>query len=399
VSPRTMSGLLHTTLEAYGGGIVSGETPLAGGVLLVLMAALGVLLGLWPIGRLAMSLLSRRSASSVHGDGSGVLLALLLWLLPLGLVLALGLRSGLYEVRYLAVSLPGLALLAGLGVQRITREPVAAGGLALALLVPLGIALGQQYFDPSLARDDYRGLVQSIEQDALPGDAVLLSAPNQIEVFGYYYHGPLDVVGLPAQRPIDPADTIQRLEALKQQHPRVWLVSWAMNEADPQGVIATWLAQNGFQATHAWFGTVQLALISFAPADAPLRPLNLPLDNGIDLQSYRLGSTSLAPGQTLALTLVWQARTVPTERWKVFTHLLDANEQVVAQRDAEPADNLRPTTTWQAGETVTDHYGIVVPPDLAAGVYTLEVGMYDGEKRATFQGQGNHLILGQITVR
>ena len=118
-------------------------------------------------------------------------------------------------------------------------------------MVPAALGLQQQYYDPTLARDDYRGLVAAIEREAQPTDAVLLSAPNQVEIFEYYYHGPLPTIGLPAQRPIDPQDTLQRLDAIHAQYGRVWLVSWAMGEADPQGVISTWLAENGFQATHA----------------------------------------------------------------------------------------------------------------------------------------------------
>ena len=56
-------------------------------------------------------------------------------------------------------------------------------------------------------------------------------------------------------------------------------------------------------------------------------------------------------------------------------NLLDAQlGQVVAQRDAEPADNLRPTTSWVTGERIEDNYGIAVPTDLAPGAYVLEVG-------------------------
>ena len=62
----------------------------------------------------------------------------------------------------------------------------------------------------------------------------MLSAPNQIEIFTYYYHGSLPAFPLPAQRPIDPDDARARLEAIRGQYARVWLVQWAMNEADPQ---------------------------------------------------------------------------------------------------------------------------------------------------------------------
>jgi hypothetical protein len=269
-------------------------------------------------------------------------------------------------------------------------------------MLPAAMGLQAQYFDPSLARDDYRGLVRVIETEAQPSDAVVLSAPNQVEIFNYYYKGGLATFPLPAQRPIDAQDTRSRLEAIRATHQRVWLVSWAMNQADPPGVIADWLSRNGFQATHSWYGTVQLALIGFADA-SPTERLDIPLDNGIVLEGFRLGSRTLKPGDTLGLTLVWRAAHGPTPvRWKVFTHLLDASSLVVAQRDAEPADNLRPTTDWAQGEQIDDNYGIVVPADLPAGSYTLEIGMYAGETRATFAdhtGAANHLVLGQVEVR
>jgi hypothetical protein len=378
-SPRTAAGLTIDTLSAYGGGLVHGDLFLATGAVLVVLAVLGA--ALWR---------DRQAAS----------LGLLLWLMPLGLVVFLGLRSGLFEVRYLVLSLPGLALLASAGIVRLVRHPVAAAGFGLVALVPAALGLSGQYFDPTLARDDYRGLVASIAAEAQPTDVVVLSAPNQVEVFSYYYRGPLATVGLPAQRPIDVQDTRQRLDALKASYARVWLVSWAMNEADPRGVITNWIAENGFQASHQWYGSVQLALVGFGPANAPTQRADAPLDNGIVLEGYRLGSRSLRPGETLALTLLWRADRGPTpEHWKVFTHLLDGASQVVAQRDAEPADNLRPTTSWKPGERIEDNYGITVPPSLPAGSYTLEIGMYAGEKRSAFNGELDHLVLGQIEVR
>jgi mannosyltransferase len=384
-SPRTHVGLAVDTLTAYGGGIAHGDLLLGYGAALVALAVIGGLCCFFP----------RRLPNAERGT-----LAVLVWLLPLALVLWLGLRSGLYEVRYLVLSLPGLVLLAGVAIARLARYPIAAVAVGVLVAAPAALGLSQQYFDPALARDDYRDLVAEITRDAQPTDAIILSAPNQTEVFDYYYHGPpSSIFGLPAQRPIDPDDTLRRLAAIRAQYDRVWLVSWAMNEADPGGVTATWLAQNGFQATHSWYGGVQLALIGFGPADAATQNLGATLDNGIVLEGYRLASRSLKPGETLALTLVWRADQAPTaDRWKVFTHILDAGSKVVAQRDAEPADNLRPTTTWQPGERIDDNYGIVVPADLPAGSYTLEIGMYAGEKRATFQGQGDHLVLGQIQV-
>jgi mannosyltransferase len=383
-SPRTPDRLGLDSLTAYGGGLVHGDLFLIAGAALAALALVGWATCMWQ-----------------HGDrrAEHATLALLVWLLPLALVLWLGLRSGLFEVRYLVLSLPGMLLLVGLGIVRLVRHPVAVTVVALLAVVPGALGAQHQYYDPTLARDDYRGLAAAIDRNARPTDAVLLSAPNQVEIFQYYYHGSLPTIGLPAQRPIDPEDTRQRLDAIHAQYGRVWLVSWAMGEADPQGVISSWLAQNGFQATHQWYGTVQLALVGFGPSNASAEHINAPLDNGVVLEDFLLGSRSLTPGETLALTLVWRADHGPTpDRWKVFTHLLDANSRVVAQRDAEPADNLRPTTTWQPGERIQDNYGIVVPANLPAGSYTLEIGMYDGETRSIFDGQADHLVLGEVQI-
>jgi hypothetical protein len=383
-SPRTAMGLALATLAAYGGGIASGDLLFWSGGLLVLLALFGV--GVTCVGR-------KRDAIE------NVLLAALIWLLPMGLVLGLGFSSGLFETRYLVVGLPGLLLLSALGMVRLVHWPVLVPVLVCAALVPAYVGLSAQYFDPSLARDDYRDLVAAIVNEGQPHDAILLVAPNQTEIFDYYYHGDLPTIGLPAQRPIDVNDTLARLDAIRGQYDRVWLVAWAMNEADPGGVIADWLATNGFQATHEWYGSVQLALVGFPSADATTSKVDAALDNGIVLDAYRIGSRTLQPGGTLELTLVWRDAQGPTpDHWKVFTHLLDANSKVVAQRDAEPGDGLRPTTTWTHGEQIEDNYGIAIPADLPPGSYSLEIGMYQGDHRAVFDGTADHLVLGEVQV-
>jgi hypothetical protein len=385
VSPRTPATLGSQTLSAYGGGLASGDLSLWGGGLLIALALAG-----WS----ASSLRARSPHPPAAVAAAG--LSLLLWLVPLGLVLALGLRSGLFELRYLDLGLPGVCLLAG---AAIARARLLAPVLAVVALVPAAAGLQRQYFDPTLFRDDYRGVAQAIAIQAQPSDAIVLSAPNQAEVFSFYYQGPLTVVGLPAQRPADPTDTRQRLEALRAEHPRLWLVEWAMNEADPRGIIATWLAQNGFQAGHAWYGSLQLALVAFASADEATERVDAALDNGVLLEGFRVPAGPLGPGDTLPITLLWRVQRAPGDaRWKVFTHLLDAQQRVVAQRDSEPVDGLEPTNSWQAGQSVEDHYGIPLPADLPAGTYDVEIGMYLGDHRATFVGGGDHLVLRTMTV-
>src|SRR5207237_3025018 len=93
-SPRTPLGLGLATLTAYGGGIARGDLFLWTGAALITLALLGLL----------------------HRDFQATTLGLLLWLFPLGLVLLLGLRSGLFDIRYLVVGLIGLTLVSGVGI-------------------------------------------------------------------------------------------------------------------------------------------------------------------------------------------------------------------------------------------------------------------------------------------
>jgi hypothetical protein len=69
---------------------------------------------------------------------------------------------------------------------------------------------------------------------------------------------------------------------------------------------------------------------------------------------------------------------VPLEtRYKVFLHLVDANGQLVAQRDSEPGGGLNLTSRWPPGETIIDNHGILIPSELPPGNYQLRIGLYD----------------------
>jgi hypothetical protein len=106
-------------------------------------------------------------------------------------------------------------------------------------------------------------------------------------------------------------------------------------------------------------------------------PLVVQLGDGVRLLGYDLSATAIRPGDTLRLTLYWQALTPMTTSYTVFTHLLDANQRVVAQHDGMPQRGNTPTTAWVNDEVIADDYELRVPTSLASGNYILEVGMYD----------------------
>jgi hypothetical protein len=113
-----------------------------------------------------------------------------------------------------------------------------------------------------------------------------------------------------------------------------------------------------------------------------VNPMEINLGDEVTFLGYDLGTTVVRPGDTLRLTLYWQARREITEWYKVFTHLLDGEARIWAQKDSVPVGGTRPTTGWVKGEVIVDEYELAVDPDAPGGDYILEVGMY---KEATSQ--------------
>lgn len=100
-------------------------------------------------------------------------------------------------------------------------------------------------------------------------------------------------------------------------------------------------------------------------------------DNKVILLGADLAPESVAQGETLRVTLYWQALTDMDVSYSVFVHLLDPEERVVAGHDGEPVSGTRPATGWVPGEYVTDLHDVTIPADLVPGEYVIEVGLYD----------------------
>lgn len=142
-----------------------------------------------------------------------------------------------------------------------------------------------------------------------------------------------------------------------------------------------------------------------APAP-PEHPSAYTLGEFARLAGFDVTATTLHPGETLRLTLHWQAMAEPEENYKVFTHLLSADEHVWGQHDSIPCAGGCPTSSWAEREAIADQYTLTLQPDAPLGVYRIEVGMYrpsDGRRLpvvdAAGQPVGDRIILGEVTAR
>ncbi|MEM7343677.1 MAG: glycosyltransferase family 39 protein [Chloroflexota bacterium] len=119
-----------------------------------------------------------------------------------------------------------------------------------------------------------------------------------------------------------------------------------------------------------------------------------------ELVGIDLPETAVSPGDTLPLTLYWQAKAPLDRSWTVFVHLIDEAGQIVAQVDQIPGGGEFPTKGWVPDEYLTDSYNLILPADvpLSEG-YQLRLGLYDANdfSRLPIFSQGeivsDHLIL------
>ncbi len=294
--------------------------------------------------------------------------------------------SGAYREANLKFLLPAqiaAALLIGGGAWRLwtMARPVpralAAAGLAIALGGQVA-ALDALYTDPAYARDDYRAIAARIVADPRPGDAVILSAPNQWETFTYYYDGDAPVYPLPRGLGGDDAATRAEIEDILARHARVFALFWGQDERDPRRVVQAALDAGAYPVESRWYGDVRLAVYAVLGGEpgAPQVTTEARFGEHITLAGYTLSAAAVRPGDALGVTLFWTANAPLDARYKVTVQLWGPEGTLIAQHDAEPANNLALTPTWAPGETVIDPHGLAVPAGGDPGAYRVVVALY-----------------------
>ncbi len=137
----------------------------------------------------------------------------------------------------------------------------------------------------------------------------------------------------------------------------------------------------------------EIKIMPRAGAEVP-NPVNFNFGDRIALIGYDMDRRAAAPGETIHLTLYWQALAEMREDYTVFTHVLGEENRIWAQKDNWPQGGDAPTSTWEPGQTIVDKYELVINPDTPPDVYEVEIGLYlaaTGE-RLRIVGQGGRLL-------
>jgi hypothetical protein len=128
---------------------------------------------------------------------------------------------------------------------------------------------------------------------------------------------------------------------------------------------------------------------------------------GVELRGYRLGGTQ-RPATDLSVMLTWHALEPLPINWTVFVHLVDANDQIVAESNSIPQGGAFPMPRWSEGDWVADQHTIPLPAELPPGEYRLLVGLYRADTRSQRREDvwaadgselGSYVELGEITIK
>jgi hypothetical protein len=137
-------------------------------------------------------------------------------------------------------------------------------------------------------------------------------------------------------------------------------------------------------ATAAWLLMAGCSSSSNPPAAEPsgdVKASNV-FGDEISLAGY---TTQAKDGHT-QLELQWKTLQKPTADYIVFVHALDSSGAISFQGDHQLKNAAGlPTSSWAAGEAVSDRFPMIPPAGHAAGAYPLRIGLYSAPPMKVLQ--------------
>lgn len=314
-------------------------------------------------------------------------------------------RTQWFAPRHLAPVIPffGLGLAWALDALGRTWRPILL--LVLGLLVIAFWSTSTQFvyaktlevvdpFDPTA---DYRFLAGRTR----PDDIVFF---NVLSTAGWYEalrrpQDPSWSYALRWEPVIQPIEDIVREHILPAAaaHQRLWFVLYK-GTVGSNAPLKAWLDTHLYPVGGAWNGDT--LILGYTSPQVPLvtAPIQAQFGDAIQLTGAEYTPQATAHG-VIGLILHWQAQRPVTRAYKVFVHLTDDAGWVFSQHDAQPVNDLRPTTTWATGEAIVDRHGLFLPM-MAPGAYPVRVGLYDpdtGERLRTSDGR-DMIEVGAVVV-
>jgi hypothetical protein len=238
-------------------------------------------------------------------------------------------------------------------------------GLGLVVAIP---AMGRAYAERRLSEDPAASLIGYLGTEQAQSETRVLLVTDQdfLQRVTPYLGNEYDVRLAGGDRLYAAAPSVADLTA---DADKVWVVA----TGDAAGRVESALNARGQSLLTYNFEQDVLQLFASQGRAVPLLP-PARLANAVNL----IGYTIERPARyQVRVTLYWWAAGTPTQSYTVFTHVLDADGNLVASHDSFPANGAAPTETWVTGRVYADTHLIQLPVDLSLGSYRLVTGMYD----------------------
>ncbi|MCQ3979495.1 MAG: hypothetical protein DPW09_39255, partial [Anaerolineae bacterium] len=388
---------------------------------------------------LITSLINSFTASSpprLLASSSALFLSLILLTTTLEMILFVS--PDRRDDKYLFMLLPVLLLLgaqgmamiggqgSGVGGQQLAVKPLSSIYYLLSTIFPLLVSgLILMATQPAVRAlltntgDDYDSAFAYVQAHWQDGDTILTGTPAAAAFYlgrndfyavqrrGGYDYRLLTVNGRAVDRWLgSPAiRTEAELSETLSKH-KVWLVleRWGLQrEYYDLPFQQQLLAQTRYESETQGIFILRSQAKPQPLALDPANPVEANFDNQVRLMGYTVEPLQPAPGESLRLTLYWQALAPLPYEYTVFVHLRQADGGTVAQADHRPLDNLYPTPLWPVGETIRESSQLALPAALPPGSYELWVGLYrleTGERLPVQQDSSgeNAVRLGQVAL-
>ena len=360
-----------------------------------------------PLAYLALALIGaaawtrRRADAGIFLSVAALAAMLLTWLLVV--------RRPDFHVRYtIFLSAPLLLLVAG-GVAAadpawLRHRPgrawqrVAPALLLALLLAANGLALRRLYTDAGLHKPDFRGAAAAISQGVAAQEAarqvVLVDGPNPELVFNHYYHGAAPVVDL---RSLEGASAEEMDAALRAATEGV-SGAWELLYFKAPGPVQSWLATHGWPVAPTYHNDIRVQHVALDQGPMREAPIDVFFGEALELRAAAVDAVPRRPGDLLRVSTTWQTHSQAPE-FKFSLRLLGPDGRPVAAEDYVPQNWFAPTSLWAVGQAAVDQHALVVPNDLAPGVYRVTLRLYDPANGVAVEtALGADVLLAEIEV-
>jgi hypothetical protein len=183
--------------------------------------------------------------------------------------------------------------------------------------------------------------------------------------------------------PINPGTPPGEYQIFAEVFQRGSLLPLPTNASAPRPISRPWAAYLGpLEVTHArrTFSTDELGIYNLR-SDQRLTP-------EIKLIGANRDRDDVLSGETVLLSLFWQAAQTPAQDYSATIELVDDQDRVVLMQDFPLGKDRYPTSQWNANEQIVDLDRVRVPADLASGSYRWRVSI----------GNGKPIELGELRV-